>query len=260
MPERFLGDLSQVKLFDILKPLLTSGNTGRLSVRGKEIGEIYLDYGNIVHSKIDNFNGECAFFAVMGLKSGRIFFDSDFIPKEKTIFIETEQLLLNWSSRKQEFEKIQEMIPSGNCVFRLSIQTDEKEKNITSDQWNILALTNGVRTVSEIGKLLKWDDYKLLKTTYQLAQMGLIETVEGSKPIKKKVVVENFFTLLEKELKKAIGPVAPLIIEDKMEEFGQNKGSFSQDLAIPLIESLSTEISNPVRRNEFIKVMTKALD
>lgn len=260
MPEKYLGDLSQFKLFDLLKPLLTDRVTGRILIRGRESGEIYLDAGNIAHAKTDHFGGECAFFSLMGLRSGKVVFDPDFIPKEKTISIETEQLLLNWSSRKQEFEKIFESIPSGSCVFRLSMQTDGRDKNITADQWNLLALTNGGKTISEIGEILKWDDYKLLKTTYQLIQLGLIEAIEESKPLQKRPVGENFFLLLERELKKAIGPVAPFIIEDKLEEFGQTKSSFPNEQAISLIESLSLEIPNPFKRNEFIQVMTKALD
>lgn len=259
MPEKYLGDLNQFKLFDLLKPLLIDKATGRILIRGKEGGEIYLDSGDIVHAKTDHFSGECAFFSLMGLKSGKVIFDPDFIPKEKTIQIETEQLLLNWSSRKQEFEKIFEWIPSGSCIFRLSIQNDGRDKNITADQWNLLALTNGVNTISEIGKILKWDDYKLLKTTYQLIQLGLIEAIEDSKPVQKRPVGENFFLLLEKELKKAIGPVAPFIIEDKLEEFEQTRSSFPNEQAISLIESLSAEIPNPFKRNEFIQVMTKAL-
>lgn len=259
MSERYLGDLGQLKLFDLLKPLLIERATGRILIRGKESGEIYLDAGNIAHAKTEHFCGECGFFSLMGLRSGKVIFDPDFIPKEKTISIETEQLLLNWSSRKQELEKIFESIPSGSCIFRLSIQNDGKDKNITADQWNLLALTNGGKTISEIGKILKWDDYKLLKTTYQLLQLGLIEAIEDSKPVQKRAVGEHFFLLLEMELKKAIGPVAPFVIEDKLEEFGQTRGSFPNEQAISLIESLSAEIPNPFKRNEFIQVMTKAL-
>ncbi len=259
MSERYLGDLGQLKLFDLLKPLLIERATGRILIRGKESGEIYLDAGNIAHAKTEHFCGECGFFFLMGLRSGKVIFDPDFIPKEKTISIETEQLLLNWSSRKQELEKIFESIPSGSCIFRLSIQNDGRDKNITADQWNLLALTNGGKTISEIGKILKWDDYKLLKTTYQLLQLGLIEAIEDSKPVQKRAVGEHFFLLLEMELKKAIGPVAPFVIEDKLEEFGQTRGSFPNEQAISLIESLSAEIPNPFKRNEFIQVMTKAL-
>lgn len=259
MPETLLGDLSQVKLFGILKPLLTEKKTGRLYIKGKEDGQIYLEMGDIIHSRTDLFNGENAFFTIMGWKAGRITFDPDVFPKEKTILITTEQLLLNWSSRKQEFEKIKEVIPSTNTIFRLSLQKDGKEKNISADQWNALVLSNGINTLSEIAKSLEWDEYKTLKTVYRLVQIGLIERVEDRIPVKKKSVGENFFNVLDMELKKAMGPVAPFIIDDKLVEFGEDKASFPQERALPFMEALSEEIPNPQKRSEFLKTTMKLL-
>jgi len=259
MPETLLGDLSQVKLFDILKPLLTEKKTGRVYIKGKEDGQIYLEMGDIIHSRTDLFNGENAFFTIMGWKAGRITFDPDIFPKEKTILITTEQLLLNWSSRKQEFEKIKEVIPSTNSIFRLSLQKDGKEKNISADQWNILVLSNGTKTISEIAKSLEWDEYKTLKTVYRLVQIGLIERVEDRIPVKKKSMGENFFNVLDMELKKVMGPVAPFIIDDKLVELGEDKASFPQERALPFMEALSEEILNPQKRSEFLKTTMKLL-
>jgi len=259
MPETLLGDLSQVKLFDILKPLLTEKKTGRVYIKGKEDGQIYLEMGDIIHSRTDLFNGENAFFTIMGWKAGRITFDPDVFPKEKTILITTEQLLLNWSSRKQEFEKIKEVIPSTNTIFRLSLQKDGKEKNISADQWNALVLSNGINTLSEIAKSLEWDEYKTLKTVYRLVQIGLIERVEDRIPVKKKSMGENFFNVLDMELKKAMGPVAPFIIDDKLVELGETRGSFPQERTLPFMEALSEEIPNPQKRSEFLKTTMKLL-
>jgi DNA-binding MarR family transcriptional regulator len=259
MPETLLGDLSQVKLFDILKPLLTEKKTGRVNIRGKEDGEICFEIGDIVHARTNHFAGENAFFTIMGWKAGRITFDPGVHPKEKTIPITTEQLLLNWSSRKQEFEKIKEVIPSTHSIFRLSLQKDGKEKNISADQWNMLVLSNGMKTISEIAKSLEWDEYKVLKTVYQLVQVGLLERAEDRVSAKKKSVKEDFFAVLDMELKKVMGPVAPFIIDDKLVEFGEDKASFPQERALPFMEALSEEISNPSKRNEFLKVTIKLI-
>jgi len=260
MPESFLGDLTQIKLFDILKPLMTDKKTGRVSIKGKEEGEIYLDRGDILHARTNHYNtGENAFFLMMGMKTGRVSFDPDAFLKEKSIPITTEQLLLNWSSRKQEFEKIKEIIPSTQSIFRLSLQKDGKDKNISGDQWNMLALSNGVRTVSEIAKSLEWDEYKTLKMVYQLFQMGLLEKVDVRSPLKKRLVREEFFITLVTELKKVMGPVAPFIIDDKLVEFGENKEAFPEERALPFTEALSEEIPNPQKRSEFLKTTKKLL-
>ncbi|MBM4307864.1 MAG: DUF4388 domain-containing protein [Deltaproteobacteria bacterium] len=259
MHESFLGDLTQIKLFDILKPLMTDKKTGRISIKGKEEGEIFLDRGDILHARTNQYTGENAFFLMMGMRIGRVSFDPDAFLKEKSIPITTEQLLLNWSSRKQEFEKIKEVIPSTQNIFRLSLQKDGKEKNISADQWNLLALSNGTRTISEIAKSLEWDEYKTLKMTYQLFEMGLIEKADSRSPMKKRLVKEEFFITLVTELKKVMGPVAPFIIDDKLVEFGESREAFPEERALPFIEALSEEIPNPQKRSEFLKTTMKLL-
>jgi hypothetical protein len=251
MPEIFLGDLSQVKLFDILKPLLMGKKTGKLSFRGKENGEMYLEIGNIVHAKTPNSSGEYGFFTIMGWKMGRITFEPDELPPERTIPIPSEQLLLNWSSKKMEWEKIREIIPSNNAVFRLSIQNDGENKHIIADQWNILALSNGMRNVSEVARVLNLDEFKVIKAIYLLVQAGLMERVAEPKPIQKKFVRENIFSVIENELRKVMGAVSPFVIDDKLVEFGEKKDSFPQDKLLSFVEALGEEIPQDNKRKEF---------
>ncbi len=259
MPEINLGDLAQVKLFDVLKPLFSGKKTGKIIIKGKEGGELYLELGNITHAKTNSAIGEYAFFFLMGLKVGKASFEPDEAPSERTISISTEQLLLNWSYRKQEWDKLKEVIPSTSAVFRLSLQKSPENKNINADQWNVLALCNGTKTIAEIAAALSWDEFKTSKILFQIIQLGLLEKVEDQKPIKKKPVSENFMLMVETELKKMIGPLAPLIITDKLSDLGETKDSLGQDQAVPFIEALSEEISHEPKRKEFLKIMTDFL-
>ena len=77
MAEIVLGDLSQVRIFEILKPLLIEKKTGRVSFRGKEEGEVYLELGNISHAKTAHSVGEYAFFTIMEWKIGKIIFEPE---------------------------------------------------------------------------------------------------------------------------------------------------------------------------------------
>ena len=255
MAEVVLGDLSQVRVFDILKPLLIEKKTGKVALKGKEQGEIYLELGNISHAKTSQSDGEYAFFTIMEWKAGKIVFEPDVFPTERTISTPTEQLLLNWSYRKQEWERIKEAIPSSNLVFRLTLQKNGEDKNISADQWNVLALSNGLRTISEIVKTLNWDEYKTLRTVYQLVRMGLLEQGEAPRLVKKRSVGENFFITVENELKRVMGPVAPFLIEDILIEFGETKDTLSQDQALPFIEAVGEEIPHAQKAKEFLKVM-----
>lgn len=259
MPEIFLSDLSQVRLFDILKPLLIGKKTGILSFKGKENGEICLEIGNIVHARAGHVSGEDAFNVIMGWRAGKCTFESDVIPSERTIPISTEQLLLNWSYRKQEWEKIRKVIPSTSAIFRLSPQTNSEDLTIKAEQWKILALTNGMRTVAEITGTLKWDEFRISRVIYQLVQSGLLEKGEEVRPIGKKLVNEDFFPTIENELKRAMGPVAPFIIEDRLGEFGFAKDYFPRDKAGFFIEAIGQEIPQEAKRKEFLRVMEEFL-
>jgi len=259
MPEINLGDLAQVKLFDVLKPLFSAKKTGKVTVKGKESGELFLELGNITHARTNGAVGEYAFFFLMGLKAGKASFEPDEVPSERTISISTEQLLLNWSYRKQEWDKLKEAIPSAGAIFRLSLQKSAENKNINGDQWNVLALCNGTRTLAEISEALSWDEFKTSKILFQLIQLGLLEKAEDQKPLKRKPVSENFFPMIEMELKKVIGPLAPLIIGDKLSDLSETKESFGQDQALSFIEALGEEISHEAKRKEFIKIMTDFL-
>ena len=259
MPEINLGDLAQNKLFDILKPLFSGKKTGKVTVKAKEGGELYLELGNITHAKANNTAGEYAFFFLMGLKAGKALFEPDEVPSERTISISTEQLLLNWSYRKQEWDKLKEVIPSTKAIFRLSLQKSPENKNINADQWNVLALCNGTKTISEIAESLSWDEFKTSKVIFQLVQLALLEKAEDQNPIRKKPITENFFPMVETELKKVIGPLAPLIINDKLSDLGETKESLGQDQALSFIEKLSEDISNDSKKKGFLRTMTDFL-
>ncbi len=259
MDQIFLGDLSQVKLFDILKPLLMGKKTGRLSVRAKENGEIYLELGNIVHTKTPNSSGEYGFFTIMGWKTGRISFEPDQPPPERTIPIPSEQLLLNWSSKKMEWERIREVIPSNNAVFCLSPHSEGGTKNISPDQWAVLALSNGARSLSEIAGTLNWDEFKVIRTVYLLVQARLMEQVSEQKPVQKKLVREDVFSVIENELKKVMGAVSPFVVDDKLVEFEEKRDSFPQDKLLSFVEELAEEIPHEGRRKEFKKRIMELL-
>jgi len=251
MPEIFLGDLSQVKLFDILKPLLRGKKTGRLSFKGKESGEIYLEIGNIVHAKAPNALGQHGFFTIMEWNMGRIAFEPEEPPPERTIPIPYEQLLLNWSSKKVERERMREVIPSNGAIFCFSPLNDGEKKTVSPDQWSVLALFNGVRSVSEIARVLNWEESKVIETIYQLLQARLIKQVDEQKPVEKKLVRKDFFSVAEDELSKIMGAVSHFVINDILAEFGEKTDSFPQDKLLSFVEVLGEEIPHDEKREEF---------
>jgi hypothetical protein len=253
MSGTFLGELSRIKFFDLIKPLLVERKTGLLKIEGDENGEIFLETGNIVHARTAFSFGEEAFIRMMNWQTGKATFQPDVTSQEKTIFTQTENLLLNWSYKKEEWERIRMVVPSPNAIFQISLQHHSEDKNIKGDQWNVLALANGTRTVLEIAKILKWDEFKTSKVILQLTQEKVLEIGRGE------AINRGFFQTVEKELKNVMGPIASIIIDDLLTEFGENKESFPQDRALTFIEALSKELSDEKKRREFKKTMMEFL-
>lgn len=263
MPSYFIGELSETRLFDLIKPLLDGKKSGMISIKGREYGEIHIEAGQIIHAWT-NFNmGEEAILAIMEWRVGRVSFDWEVTTQERSVSAPTEQLLRSWSNREEEWKSIREVVPSPGVVFRIAMQGSGEDRSIHGDQWKVLALCNGTKRVSEIADMLKWDIFKTSKTIFQMVQDGLLERagelIEDQRPAQKKTVNGNFFPYVEHLLKKLMGPIAPIIIDDILSEIGESKESFPQEMVDKFLETIVAEIPDMAKRAEFHKAIHDAL-
>jgi hypothetical protein len=261
MPNDFIGDLSKTRFFDLMKPLLARKKSGLLLVKGDELGEVYIEGGGIIHAKVGSFSGEDAILAMMEWDFGRVTFDWQATTEEQTVFMPTEQLLMIWVDRENEWKKVKELIPSANVAFQIPVDGAPEDKSISGIQWKILALCNGSRTVSEIAENLKWQLFETSKVIYQMVENGLLEKA-SEKGMEKKLTVKktvngNFFPIIENELRKIMGPMAPIIIDDKIEEFGESREAFPEDQLPPFVQAITDEIMDKTKRALFNKSMTE---
>jgi DNA-binding MarR family transcriptional regulator len=263
MPSYFIGELSETRLFDLIKPLLDGKKSGMISIKGREYGEIHIEGGRIIHAWTNHNTGEEAILAIMEWRVGRVSFDWEVTTGDRTVSAPTEQLLLSWANREEELKKIREIVPSPGVMFRIAMQGGTEDMSIHGDQWKVLALCNGSNRVSEIADSLNWDIFKTSKTIFQMVQGGLLERagelLEEQKPVQRRSVNGSFFPLVENELKKLMGPIAPIIIDDIIAEIGESKESFPQEMVDKLLESIVAEIPDMAKRAEFNKVIHNAL-
>ena len=263
MPSYFIGELSETRLFDLVKPLLDGKKSGMISIKGREYGEIHIEAGQIIHAWTNYNTGEEAILAIMEWRVGRVSFDWEVTTEERTVSESTEQLLTSWTNREEEWKKIRESIPSPGVTFRIAMQGGAENRSIPGDQWKVLALCNGSKRISDIAASLQWDIFKTSKTIFQMVQNGLLErageVLEEQKPLQKRSVNGDFFPFVENALKKLMGPIAPIIIDDIIAEIGESKESFPQEMVDKLLESIVAEIPDMAKRAEFTKVVHNAL-
>ena len=107
-----IGDLSEIRLYDLVKPLVDGKKSGLMAVKGTEPAEIYIEGGQIVHARTDTRIGEEAFPSIMDLDNGRVTFNWRTSPEERTVRLPTGEIMSNWSQREEEWKKIRQAVPS----------------------------------------------------------------------------------------------------------------------------------------------------
>ena len=91
----------------------------------------------------------------------------------------TENIIMEGSRRIDEWSLIRKYVPSLDGVPKLKAAGSEGEDHIElqPDEWLILALMDGRRTVKEIATEAGWDDFQTSKLLYGLSVTGIL-TVE----------------------------------------------------------------------------------
>jgi len=260
MPDVFMGDLSGIKLVDILRLLVSGGKTGKLILtKGNDSGEIFVENGVVTHASSRATSGEEALFTMMTWMIGKFNFTPGVVPGEKSIEATTDQLLEEGQRRIGEWEHIREAIPSMDVVFRLAGHRGSNDINLKPAEWNILTQVDAMRSVGEISNALNLDEFGVAKILYGLYSAGLLEVVERPKPPPEKAVGREFFKKVDEELAKALGPIASVIVDDQIAEVGEERDSFPKNKAAELVEAVSSEIADEGKRIRFQRSMLEIL-
>lgn len=148
---------------------------------GKRLGEVLLESGMVDEDQIMMVvrqQIEDAAFDLLRWELGEFLWE----PGEETnpevvIYVTVENLIMEASRRLDELEVIQRKIPSPDTVLAMAATPPEGavEINITPEEWRILVLVNGSRSVREIGELVGLDDFAAMRTLYGLVSAGLAE-------------------------------------------------------------------------------------
>jgi hypothetical protein len=260
MPEAFAGSLSQFKVIDIVRLLTSEGKTGILSFqRGKEKGEIYVNRGSLVHAICKDGVGEEAVFAILTWTDGNFNFNPNLTSDEKTIDKNTPSLLEEKIKQLEEWQQIKEIISSRDIVFKLSSKRAPDEVKLKHDSWSVLSQVDGKKTVGDISDELKMGEYDTARNLYQLFSSGLIEVATTPPRKARKVVDGGFLNLVEKELSEIIGPVAPVILDEEINDMGEERNSVPLEKVSLLVEKVSGEITDESQRIAFQKMALSAL-
>ena len=229
-----------------------------MAIKGTEAAELYFEGGQIVHARTDTLNGEEAIRSIMYLDNGRVTFNWRTSPEERTVRLSTGEIMSNWSQWEEEWKKIRQAVPSAEAVFSLVVDSDGEDRMIPAGQWGVLALCNGRRNVSEMAGSLGRTVFDVSDTLCALAEKGLVEKMDaadspGAGP--RATVDEAFFEAAETELKKVVGPIARIILNDTLAAFDESREAFPKDRVGSFISTVCDQIAEGPKREKFGKAM-----
>jgi hypothetical protein len=258
----FIGDLSETRLFDLVKPLVDGKKSGMVVIEGDEVQELYIEGGSIVHGRNGSLVGEEAVTKMMDLEEGRVMFDWQLSPEKRTIHIHTEELMLNWARAEKEWKTIREVICSPDIAFSIVTDSGGKDRVILERQWGVLALCNGMRCVSEVAEILGRNVFEVSRIISDMVGMGMLEnaaSVAAPMPRIKATADSEFFTTVETELKKVVGPIARVIMNDTLTAFDESRRAFPKDRVHSFIQTVSDQIVEEQKREAFGRAIRLAL-
>ncbi len=135
------GSLKEFNLFEVLSLLKVAGKTGKLMVNlanGKS-GEIYILDGKPIHAIFGNNIGEDALLKMVKEKEGTFLFTLGAVTTEKTIMVDTEELISKIEEKEKELQSLIDQI--GDIRKYLAFNTNiNDDMLLTMEEWLFLPI------------------------------------------------------------------------------------------------------------------------
>ncbi|MEN8210422.1 MAG: hypothetical protein ABFR31_01780 [Thermodesulfobacteriota bacterium] len=125
---------------------------------------------------------------------------------------------------------------------------------LTPSEWNVIVMLYNYPDLDELKSKYSVNTDQLNAILEKLQAKKAIQSTH-IKTLSSAEVPSSFWDRLEKELSISIGPVASLVLDDKIEEFNRSRDNFSHEMLYSLVEKLVTEINSPDGKQQFQKKM-----
>lgn len=129
------------------------------------------------------------------------------------------------------------------------------EFTLDGNMMHILFAVKEDKPASSITEETGMDPRLVAQLLSKLLEFGLVEKIES----KVRYLGGDFFLALEANLKKAIGPMAVILIDEAIEESGLSRDAMLIEQGAAVIRNIASEISDNAYRQSFIKIMAEYL-
>ena len=188
-------NLQYFDLTDVLKFLLQTKKTGVLHIEGDSPGRIYCAEGLVVHAVNGTCEGVEALYYMSCVRSGKASFEPDVSAPEHSISEETGKLVETIEKRRVEFENIRKHLPTMDSIIAKTTRDLAADVALRRTDWQILALIDGKRKLSDLITESKLGAFEAMKTIAWLKEKELIYEPEKAARVVSKLTtyLDAFF-------------------------------------------------------------------
>lgn len=175
------GQLELFPMSQLLIMLRFTTQTGVLVVmEGSNLGRIYVENGQVQGAFYKEQKGFRAFYALFLLPKGSFKFN----PKMKPFYDELSvvswySVLLYAARRVTSLQLIEQYIPDQKFIAHktdLVEGIEQIQKDLTSPEWELYDSIDGIASVRDLARQLRWTPERVQRYLYRFAVVGLIET------------------------------------------------------------------------------------
>jgi len=150
----------------------------------KRTGDLLVDKGIVSAELLNTFIKEQiqdAIFDLLQWETGTFSVEENEVSgQEVGLSVSVENLIMESSRRIEEWELIRRRIPNLDVVVRMApTPPASMEINIKPEEWALLVLSDGQRTVREVAAASERSEFEACKIIYGLVSTGLLDVASG---------------------------------------------------------------------------------
>ena len=151
----------------------------------KRLGEILIssgfidraDLGAVVQKQVEEL-----LYSLLAWNNGSFkFYENQFPTEEEiTVRLSVENIILEGLRRVDELNMVKETLPDMSLVYVISAAQGGRSRDVTlkAEEWNIMALVDGRRSLEDVCRLSRLDRLQTLKILAHLKLAGIITKTE----------------------------------------------------------------------------------
>jgi site-specific recombinase XerC len=138
-----------------------------------------------------------------------------------------------------------------STVFKRIVRDDIGEYPLDHQMLSVFMELDGKTPLGVVAQKAGLNMSTMREIIAKLMQNGLVEKVDQ----KTVTLDKDFFDYLVAQLSLAVGPIAPVLIEDEIHTLGYEISEFPGQLVAKLVHNLAREIRRKEKKDVFLKMM-----